>query len=777
MKARSFIQSNLFIFIMAFMLGWCSYSLKLVSIIKLLGELDFSFYPLLMLVQGASFFISMKFMIHVSEKNNRVFYFLSLMTGLLVVFFTSSGPLNNMAQTHFGWAYSCAVFMLSTFIILSIDITTRMLVTDQISLLENPKASSHASFALESGVIFGASLTLGITRTMSPDSEILAPFAMTTPFWISLACLLLVSARVKEVAPAIDNQGIATALDQHTSNLKKNINKYLPFMVALFAIVLICKQLQGFAVFVGLREWQQSSQQSVATLFSILAILQNSLILLFLIPSFFTAGKSTSWSHGFNTYFLFQAASMLFISVYSFTASLIGTGIIRKITQRSFLNQSLNILLASIPQSIRFIIKSRSQKYGQTISFLVLALLSYLAINQYLAFETVWFITALFALSGLVVLYLLMQRLNVFHLNNIKEFCTCPYNVYEAITSCYALSNRDAARFYPQLTPMLQRNDIPPTLKKAIIHAIGEMKNEQSVNYLMDLFPQFPREDIQLQILIALNHFQRLDVDNFFQNVLRDTMYVDTKRGELKVSFSEVISRRMPEPTISLATKVIESTPNDFRVVGNAIDVLGEIAFRLRSRKILDYLSQFLAPHYPRRIRVNAIKHLYHLKKYRPTIDKIIASVHHSDILEDQTGAAYLYGVLGVSDYLPFIHALNEKTQRRHSTVLLSLLRLDQEGVERDIIDLLDEASTEEALVYINQIYRIREDKKRYKIYFALIQYYPDHVSKVLQLMRSSEKNFDNDRQIMVREAERHGIKIADDLIYQATINQILANR
>ena len=765
MKAKSFAHSNTFVFLMAFFLGWSVYSLKLVSIIKLLGELEFSFYPILMLIQGASLFISMKVMIRISEKNDKIFYVLSLLAGLSVVYFTSNQTLNSWAQTNFGWLYSCAIFMLSTFIILAIDITTRMVVTSQISLLENPNSSGHACFALEIGVIFGAIVTLAISRFI-PANSFITPILMITPFGIGLYCLLILSRKKTVSVNSPRSQKIEDALQIHNKSLKSNIGRYLPLMVGLVAIALICKHLQGFAVFVGLKQWQASSQQSIAEIFSTLAIIQTSLVLLFLVPSFFSRKKSTQWTHGFRFYFLIQAISMFFISLFSYAATLIGTGIIRKIIQRSFLNQLFNILLASIPKSIRFIIKSRSQKYGQSIAYSTLAILSYLSINAVIPFTTVWLIAGLIALSGIAVLYFLIRRLNAFHFRNVEEFATCPFNVYEAITSCYALSNKDAAKYANRIAPLFKQEKIPFILKKSVIHAIGEMKNDSSIELLCDTFYRYPREDVQLQILLALNNFNDQKVDQFFLKVLKNTVYSDTQRGELKASFCDVISKRLPQQTIAMTKQIIDSNPEDIRVTGNAIDVLGGIATRLKSKQIQQYLSQFLAPKYPRRVKINTIKHLYNQNQYRAQIDEIILSVHNSQLLEDQCGAAYLYGILGISKHLDYIEKLNVQTSHRNATVLLSLLRLGQEYVVREIIDLIDEATTQEAMVYINQIYRLTESKLRYKIYFAMIEYYPQHTNAVLQLMRKSQKNFDDDRLVIIEEAERKGIKIAEDLIY-----------
>lgn len=765
MKAKSFFHSNLFIFIMAFFLGWCVYSLKLVSIIKLLGELDFSFYPALMLIQGVSLFISMKVMIRVSEKNDRIFYIFALISGLLLVYFTSDNNLNNWAKDKYGWTYSCAVFMLSTFIILAIDITTRMIVTSQISLLENPNSSAHACFALEIGVIFGALSTLTISRMIEPTS-IITPMLMVLPFVIALYCLLVISKNKIQTSKSPSNPEIENSLETHEKNLKSNIGRYLPLMIALVAVALICKQLQGFAVFVGLKQWQETSQQPIAEIFSTLAIVQNTLVLLFLVPSFFNQKRSTQWTHGFRFYFFIQAGSMFVISIFSHAAALIGTGIIRKIIQRAFLSQLFNILLASIPRSIRFIIKSRSQKYGQSIAYSTLAILSYLAINEIIAFEAVWFITGLVALSGIIVLYFLVRRLNAFHFENIKEFGTCPFNVYEAISSSYALSNTDATKYAPKLEPVFVHKNIPFILKKSIIHAVGEMKDKKSIAFLQNSFYQYPREDVQLQILMSLDNFKHKNIDQFFLKVLKDTMYSDKHRGELKLSICMLIAKRLPQQAIQLTREVLDGKQDDIRVTGNAIEVLGRMAYQTKSRELYHYLSQFLAHEYPRRLRINTIKHLYHLKDYRSKIDKIILSVHNSENIEDKAGAAYLYGILGIKTHLHYIEKLNEQTRQRNSTVLLSLLRLDQEYVIRDIIDLIDEATTEEAMVYIKQIYRLHDSKLRYKIYFAMIEYYPQHTNAVLRLMRLSQKNFDDDRLVIIKEAQRKGITIADELIY-----------
>lgn len=767
MKAKSLFKSNLFIYFLVFLLGWCTYSLKLVSIIKLLGELDFKFYPILMLAQGTSLFLSMKIMTKISEQNEKIFYFTALFAGFGLVFFTSSTTLNQWAKLEFSWMYSCVVFMLSTFIILAIDITTRLLVTNKLSLLENPKASAYVNFAEELGVILGASITLGLASSVVNLFELFTPITMTLPFTLALLCLTLISKQESAPLVLIENPKIRQALDEHSYRLRRNIGKYLWFMVALVCIVMVCKHLQGFAVFVGLKKWQELTQQSISTIFSILAIVQNGLIMIFILPSLFGNRNSTRWSRGFNFFFSLQTLSMFFIVAFPFATSLIGSGVLRKIAQRAFLNPSMTMLIASIPKAIRFEIKSKSQKFAHSISYLVLASLSYLAINQYIKFEIVWLVAALISLSGFFVLNILLRKLNFFHAKNIKEFKTCPFNVYEAISSCYALANRDACRYYHDLARALELEETAPIFKKAVIHTIGEMRNKESVNYLMALFRKLPREDIQLEILRALNKHNRLEIDHFFQNVLKETMFSDTGRGELRISFCEIISQRMPESSVSLATRVIENHPTDSRVVGNAVDVLGDIADRVRSKKIYEYLAKFLSPEYKRRVRINAIKHLYHLPKYRSQIEEIILNVHNSSEMEDRTGAAYLYGVLGITDHLPYVQALNTQTGCRNATVLLSLLRLNQENVEADIVNLLREATPQQAKVYINQIYRVKEKKLRYTVYFHLLQYHPENLNDILHLMRDSQKNFDMDRLAIIKEADRLGIKISDDLLYR----------
>ena len=766
MKPHSLISSNASVYFLAFFLGWASYSLKLVSIIKLLGELDFKLYPLLMLAQGVSLFVSLKLMNSVSERNEKLFYFISLFLGFLVVFLTNSIDFNDWAKAKIGWQYSFIIFIVSTFIILAIDITTRLLVTSKISMLENPKAASIVTFFGEVGVLFGASLSLWLAQTLASFPSLLVSFLTSMPFTISLVFLFLLASDESSAKTRHNDQRIDLALEQHAFSLKSQLKYYLPVLIGLVSAVMLCKYIQGFAVILGLKQFQESGEQSIATLFSLLALAQNGLILLLILPSFLIKGRSTLWSRGFKKLFYIQAISMLFISIIPSPAALVGTGLLRKIVHRSFLGNSLNMLISSIPKTVRFEAKSKSQKYAHSISFLTLSVVSYFSINEMISFRVVWLLGILAALAGLYFVFLLLKRLNRFHVENILEFARCPFNVYEAISSCYSLANKDAASYYPKISGVISKEHSRSIFAKALIHTMGEMKNESAVDYLINLFRIAKREDVQLEILKALNRFDGLKVDDFMLNVLKQTMYEDIQRGELRTTFCEVISKRLPKPSISAATRAIEEHKNDNRIIGNAVDILGVIGRRLQTKKIQVYISKYLSSRYPRRTRLNAIIHLYHLPKYRARIKKIIKKLMESALEEDKAGAAYLFGVLQIDEHIEFIRELNVEARRRNSTVLLSLIRLGEEGADIDFIHLLREASQEQYLAYIKQLYRVKEDKVRYSVYMAILERYPEDVSHILHAMRDSYKNFDRDRQMIIEEADRRGIEISDDLMY-----------
>ena len=109
---------------------------------------------------------------------------------------------------------------------------------------------------------------------------------------------------------------------------------------------------------------------------------------------------------------------------------------------------------------------------------------------------------------------------------------------------------------------------------------------------------------------------------------------------------------------------------------------------------------------------------------------------------------------------------LNAATLSMHSTVLLTMLRLEQENAELNFLNLLLNANSEDSQRFIKQLHRIADEKQRYLIYYTLLETYPDRVSDVLYMMRDSYKNFDKDRQMITEEAERLSIKISDDLLY-----------
>ncbi len=765
---KSFFQSNanFAVYLLAFFLGWAGYSLKLVSIVKLLGELDFKFYPLLMLIQGITLFSSIKLMTKISEDNEKKFYLLTLICGLILVFLANNVTFNQFAQQLAGWYYSFVVFLLSAFIMLAIDITTRLLVTSKISMLENPKAASITTFFGEGGGLIGALISLTLLDTLMGLNTLMLPIVMALPFCVSLLFIYLMHGKEGNASGQISNPKIEQALKQHSDSLKQHLGYFLPLFIALVTAVMLVKHFQGFAVIVGLKQWQQATDQSLVYIFSILAVVQSSIILLILVPYFFVKNRSTVWSSGFRVLFSTQTFSMLLIAVIATPISLLATGVLRKVIQRSFVGKSLNMLTSSIPESIRFVVKSRSQKYAHTIAFLSLSGFSFLAINQWISYQFVWLFAGLVAIAGLVLVSALLRKLNRFHVENILEFSRCPFNVYEAISSCYSLANKDAAEYFPKVSNVINKKYSRSIFAKALIHTMGEMKNPEAISYLFNLFQIAKREDVQLEILKALNRFEGLEIDHFMLTVLKKTMYQDTERGELRISFCRVIAGRLPQPSISIATQAIEENPDDSRVIGNAIDVLGEISAYHKTKKIRRYLAKFLNEEFSRRIRLNTIKQLYFHSKHHTQVISILESLENSSNIQDRAGAAYLYGVLSVSDKINYVQDLNRSTESKNSTVLLSLLRLGVSGAEYDFVQLLREANAEQALNYLKQLYRVRESRYRYLVYSAILEKYPEDVSHVLHAMRDSYKNFDEDRRVIIEEAQRRGIAISDDLLY-----------
>ena len=298
---RSYFRNNinLAVYLLALFLGWAGYSLKLVSIVKLLGELDFKFYPLLMLIQGVTLFGSIKLMTRISENNEKRFYVITLVLGLLLAFVANNFEFNQFARFELGWRYSFIVFLLCAFVMLAIDITTRLLVTSKISMLENPKAATIVTFFGETGGLLGAILTLLLTQSFMFFNSILTPIAMSFPFLVALLFIFLMQGEEKASSSYSDNPKIEEALKQHSITLKQHLRYFLPVLIAIVSVVLMLKHIQGFAVIVGLKQWQESSEQSITSLFSVLAIIQYTLILLILVPYFFVKVAERRESTGY----------------------------------------------------------------------------------------------------------------------------------------------------------------------------------------------------------------------------------------------------------------------------------------------------------------------------------------------------------------------------------------------------------------------------------------------------------------------------------------------
>jgi len=743
-------NSHPLVFLFTFWAGWGLYNLKLVSVVKLLDDLSLDAYPPLMLAQAALIFFSIKAIEWVAKKSSKWFYGIAGLFALLVsstAVFPWAQHFAIFASPSFKMAVSCSYFLLSSLAVILVEMALKGIQSNNISLLKNPHISGQLCLSLELGIIAGALYTLVGNSLQMHDLDYITN---AIPFAFMLFMF-----------PVFRAEPVKTLVDKTSKESSKERDflryPFVPFLILLSIILLTSKHIQGLGVILGMLEIKTGGASQISVIFSKLNLAQTVAIIFGLIPSFFKQKSTYTWGRGVRIFLGLQAVSMGLLVFYSPAVMLIGTGIGRKLTQHLWLNKSIPILDSNIPYDVRFHVKKITEKYGQAISYVLIAIASAMVFYGPVPKMVLWLGGCALAVFGLLIRKRLLDTLNEFQVGNIVKS-----DLYEAVNACYSLANPESGKHYMALLNIL-KNKPRPMLAKAIIFSLGKMKEQRSVPYICDFYHKNDREDIQLVAVDALMNYPSHNVDLFFQRCLQGLITKQKSLGELRVSVFNSISSKIENVAILTLLDLLEVKKDDPLVVANTLILLGELAVKRQDEALFDILAKYLAPEYERRIRSNVIMYVYHSDKYRQAAQEGLDTFLTSNDLYDRTAVAFLAGNLKLRGLLPFVLENSLENEHQNSTLLISLLKMGHKQSAVWFADYLMNREENDVMTALNQLNFVPNQAQRFLVYFQILTRYSDRVGELLDALRRTKRNFDSDRQVIRSEAKRLGIKIEAD--------------
>jgi hypothetical protein len=279
----------------------------------------------------------------------------------------------------------------------------------------------------------------------------------------------------------------------------------------------------------------------------------------------------------------------------------------------------------------------------------------------------------------------------------------------------------------------------------------------------MKIYHTNKREDVQLAVINGLLRFKSHEVDYFLLSALQKIIEEQTSLGEMRRSIFKAITKRLKDISIPLLLSLLKKNPEDDRILANAIIVMGEIASERRDEDLYCIISEYCAPHYSRRVRVNALLFIYGRKKYYKVAFDCFSFLVTSKDDFDKGAVSFLAGELKLKGLIPFVVDRSEQFKHKNSTLLIALLKLKYKEAPFLLALYIRQQSSEQVQVCLNQLNGL-EANLRFEVYDTFMSLYPQKIAHLLQLLVSSKRDFEEDVKAIWSESLRLGLTLEEEL-------------
>ncbi len=654
----------------------------------------------------------------------------------------------------------CLLFILSQLAIAAIRLGIHVTFSKQMSVLRNPQVSTQLAISEEFGFFLGV-----LALMVFPQSDGTAVVLLNLfPFLLALVLF----SWLRTVGEASRNRFLD---ERHFLEKLKNMTRSLnPFskdsgvslldserkppyfysLVGIFMIVATLKSLQWFGMAWGLSEASKNNDPMVF-IFARMSLVQSILTLTILVASFRFSSRIPTWGVGFKALFGAQGLVASLLAVYPAPYALMSAEIFRKVLEHGFFGRSLQLLTSTLPENDRLEMRHVLERWGTTVGTAVVGFSALLVMEGSLPLSLLFFIAVGLAFWGIQLRKKLFSILTDIHLAQLSE-----PNASSVIQACYVLANPECRRHHAALTVLLEKAPRPAITKSALL-ALGRMQHPGGIpsikNYLHS-----NREDIQVSAIKALQYFSGHEINLQLLKTLRDLLRSDLV---IRASVVKTLTEQLGFLAIPYLLEVIETNTNS-RVIGNTVEILGDIAKKYDDEDLLTYISRYLEPSSPRRARANATLYLYGSQMYGEKAQECFDRFMSSSEFKDTRSFAFIAGVLGLKGHENFIFQKSREHNHRDNVLLTSLHRLKNPGAPLLLSRLVMDADGELSLDTLVKISTLSLNQ-RAQIFFEILETGPDALGLLFDRMRLSQRDFDADRELIRLEARRLGIPLPDE--------------
>jgi len=740
--------------------GWCVFNLQAVSIVSLLQDAGLQFLPFLMIFQAMFSWLLLKIWGNAALQSAQRFFMTALATGLMVSLIAHH-PIPGL---HFVGdskiiLYSL-IFILSQLTVSALRMGIHVTFSKQISVLLNPQISVQLAIAEEGGFLVGILLLMLFPHTQNFFSITLsvAPFLLSffivAILWLRgrsnakndfLPNILETGSIIKKVVVHTTRNLFSASSAKYSPLYRLRRAPYLKHLILLFTAIATLKAFSWFGLAWGLDRAMKEGSQLLG-LFSRLSLMQSVFTLGILVASLSFSKKIPTWGVGFKVLLGSQAGLFSLLALVPTWVNFLGAEVTRKVLEHGFLGRSLQLLTSSLPDDERLEMRHLMEKWSTTSGVALAGGGAFLVLYVNLPIQILFGAGVLLALYALKIRKRLFETLSDFHLAHLNRG-----RLSGVIQACHVLANPESKKHYAALVGLLERKPRPVVLKNALL-GLGRMQNAKAIPAIQE-FLVASREDVQLAAVRALKDFSGHEVNLTLLKLLRDLVRSDMA---IRNSVVRILTQRLGRLAIPYLLELLESPPSD-RVASNTVEILGEIAMSLKDEDLMSYLSRFLNPSCSRRLQANAIVALYGHSVFgdqaQECFDRLMTSRD-----EKSTGSfAYIAGILKLHGHEAVIWEMSEKCDHSNNTYLLALLRLgdpEAPGIMASWIVGENEQRSLEALVRLSGA----NLQVRSKVLFELTERFPQKLDLVLARMRASQRDFEQDRNLMREEARRIGL-------------------
>ncbi|HAZ14246.1 MAG: hypothetical protein A2X86_18645 [Bdellovibrionales bacterium GWA2_49_15] len=668
----NFFQRNQWpVLLLSFLTGWTAFYLKLTSLQKLVDSLSLEAFPVLMIGQGILLLLLHSSFKKLQKKFSGMINVAVFIVSLLLVLTAQSSYFANLGKME-KVLISCFYFLASTLLVTWMESALSSVRAKFVNALKYPFQVEQNSFSFEIG-IFGGALAFLIVNSVSMLTSVHS-LLQAVMIGAGVCCLLVLEVAhiyLLRQGTRVQENGVT---EESKSILSPTGYPFVPFLMGLVFILLASKHLQNLAVLLGMLDLKEKSGVDVGIVFAKITIFQNLLIVGLQLFTFSHRArvKERPWSAGIKIFLGLQIVSMIVLVVKGQPWALIGTGVVRKLTQHWTVNPALFQFERGMPQKLARALKDHHEQWAMGAGFIFVGLYSTLTIYGPVPHIILWFCGIALALAGFWCRKMLFEKFNEFQITNMLNL-----DMFSGAEAANLLADREAAKHANAIINLLEQ-DPPPMMARGLAQSLGRMQGPRAMAALMSAFHRYNDEDVKVVMAKALLRFDSLEVDLFFRKEIRAHLSEQVRPPFWTGELFYVYADRMEREVFASLLEMIASNRDNHGALSVYLHLFGQLIKHKKRPELASYLAPYLEEPFPRKVHAAAIVSLFYHRQFAQKARESFESFLTSPNIEDRMLVCDIVCELMLKDFIPFVLNVAQDLDFKNYPVLLALLKLGE---------------------------------------------------------------------------------------------------